>query len=107
MITLGSMSAFAYDPRTGREIWNAVLPGFTPAARPVFGNGHVYIATGRRPPELWAIRVDGEGHVTGTHVSWQVGERVAAQVPSPIFVDYLIHVVCTAGFASCPLAASG
>ena len=107
MITLGSMSAFAYDPRTGREIWNAVLPGFTPAARPVFGNGHVYIATGRRPPELWAIRVDGEGDVTDTHVSWKVGERVAPQEPSPIFVDDMIYVVSNEGFASCLEAETG
>ena len=83
----------AYDPRTGREIWNAPLPGFTPAARPVFGIGHVFIATGRRPPELWAIRVDGKGDVTDTHVSWKVGDRVAPQEPSPLLVNDLLYVV--------------
>ncbi len=107
MITLGSMSAFAYDPRTGREIWSARMPGFTPAARPVFGNGHVFIATGRRPPELWAIRVDGKGDVTDTHISWKVGDRVAPQEPSPVLVDDLIYVVSNEGFASCLEAETG
>ena len=107
MITLGSSSAFAYDPRTGREIWSALLPGFTPAARPVFGKGHVFIATGRRPPELWAIRVDGKGDVTNTHVSWKVGARVAPQEPSPLLVNDLIYVVSNEGYATCLEAETG
>ena len=107
MITLGSMSAFVYDPRTGREIWTVRMPGFTPAARPVFGNGHVFIVTGRRPPELWAIRVDGKGDVTDTHISWKVGDRVAPQEPSPVLVDDLIYLVSNEGYASCLDADTG
>ena len=107
MITLGSYTAFAYDPHTGKEIWNVSLPGFTPAARPVYGNGHVYIPTGRRPAELWAIRVGGEGDVSDTHVSWKIDERVVPQEPSPLLVDGLLYVVSNTGDAACLEAATG
>ena len=80
--------------------------GFSLASRPVFGHGMVYISTGAMRPELCAIRVDGQGDVTDTHLVW----RVKTQVPlmsSPILVGKEIYMVSDAGVASCVDALTG
>ena len=61
--------ATSYDPLTGREIWRVGYDdGFSNVPRPVFGNGLVFIATGFQQPRLIAVRPDGSGDVTSTHV---------------------------------------
>ena len=57
---------YAYDPRTGDEIWNVKHPGFSVAPRPVFGHGLVYISSGYILPELLAIRPEGTGDITAS-----------------------------------------
>ena len=44
--------------------------GFSNVPRPVFGQGLVFIATGFQQPTLIAVRLDGTGDVTSTHVAW-------------------------------------
>jgi len=48
--------------------------GETAAPRPVYGGGLAYHSTGilGGKAQLWAVRVDGHGDVTGTHVVWKL-----------------------------------
>jgi len=107
MISLGSSAAFAYDPRTGQEIWSTRNDGYTPAARPVFGGGLAYLTTGRGTPELWAVRVDGHGDVTGTHVVWKNNTRCVPEEPSPLLADGLLYLLSNNGILTCLDAATG
>ena len=107
LISVGSSATFAYDPRTGREIWKTHNIGFTPSSRPVFGNGMAYITTGQGKAELWAVRVDGEGDVTDTHVAWKVGAPIVSGDTSPLILDDLLYVVSSDGLATCLEAATG
>lgn len=83
------------------------FPGYTPAARPVFGSGHVFVTTGRGQAEMWAIQVDGQGDVTDTHVSWKVDGQVVPQEPSPLFLNGLLYMVSNRGIATCLEAETG
>jgi outer membrane protein assembly factor BamB len=107
MVSLGSESAFAYDPRTGQEIWKAHNVCYTPASRPVFGNGLLYMVTGRGPAELWAVRTDGHGDVTDTHIAWKADGKIVPLEPSPILVDDLLYLVSNDGTVTCLEAATG
>lgn len=107
LLSIGSASAFAYEPRTGKEIWALPLPGYTPATRPVFGNGLAYITTGRGQAELLAVRVDGHGDVSDTHVAWKYDGPEVPQEPSPLLVDDLLYIVSNRGDVSCLEAATG
>ncbi len=108
LIALGSSAAFAYDPRTGAEIWKTHNTAYTPAARPVYGNGLVFITTGRGgEQELWAVKVDGRGDVTDTHVAWRIKDALVPEEPSPILVGDLLYTVSGDGAASCIEAATG
>ena len=106
MISLGAKAAFAYDPRTGREIWKTHHAGHSSAPRPVFGNGLAFVTTGLGRTELWAIRPDGQGDVTDSHVAWKVRRDVPG-LSSPLLVDGLLYMVSDSGTATCLEAASG
>ena len=64
LISAGAFRVVAYEPRTGKEIWQVLYgDGFSNVPRPVFGNGLVFICTGFQQPSLLAVRVDGRGDV--------------------------------------------
>ena len=86
-ISVGAFRTSAYDPNSGDEIWRVGYDdGFSNVPRPVFGAGLVFIATGFNSPTLIAVRPDGRGDVTRSHVAWTVG-RGAPYTPSPLLVD--------------------
>ena len=62
-------------------------------------HGLVFITTGFQQPSLLAIRVDGKGNVTRSHVAWSVS-RGAPLTPSPLLVGDDLYVVNDAGIAS-------
>jgi outer membrane protein assembly factor BamB len=107
IVSVGAFRAAAYEPATGREIWRVSYgDGFSNVPRPVFTSGLVLIATGFQQPSLLAVRPDGTGDVTKTHVAWQLS-RGAPLTPSPIAVGAEIYFVSDGGIASCVDAATG
>lgn len=107
IITLGAKAGFAYDPYTGAELWKITHDGHSSSPRPVSGHGLVYVTTGHGLSELWAVRPDGEGDVTETHVAWRVTGREVPKQPSPVLVDDLLYLVSNEGIASCVDALTG
>jgi outer membrane protein assembly factor BamB len=107
IVSVGAYRAAAYDPQTGKEIWRvSYADGFSNVPRPVFGHGLVYIATGFQQPTLIAVRPDGTGDVTKTHVAWTL-KRGAPLTPSPILVGDELFVVNDGGIATCLDAKTG
>jgi outer membrane protein assembly factor BamB len=107
LISVGAFRARAYDPLTGKEIWRVRYDeGFSNVPRPVFAHGLVYIATGFQQPELLAVRPDGTGDVTKTHVAWTL-RRGAPLTPSPLIVGDELYLVNDGGIATCLDARSG
>jgi outer membrane protein assembly factor BamB len=105
-VVCGAEYAYAYDPDTGREIWRCHYPGFSNVPRPVYGGGLLYVATGFTKPEMWAIRPDGQGDVSATHVAWKVLKQAPAK-PSPIFHKDRLYMVSDSGIATCLDAKTG
>jgi outer membrane protein assembly factor BamB len=107
IVSIGAYRAGGYDPTTGREIWRVGYgDGFSNVPRPVFGHGLVFIATGFQQPTLMAVRPDGEGDVTRTHVVWTL-RRGAPFTPSPILVGDELFVVSDIGILTCVDARTG
>jgi outer membrane protein assembly factor BamB len=106
MISAGSKATYGYDPPSGRELWKVSYPGFSSSARPVFGHGLAFISTGFGSTEFLAIRVDGRGDVTGTHVAWRTN-RGAPRMPSPLLVGDLLFLVSDNGIITCLEAVTG
>lgn len=106
LVGVGAKGVFAYDPATGKELWKARHRGWSIAPRPVFGHGLVFAIIDRDHPELWAIRPDGSGDVTDSHVAWKETRRMPQRV-SPLLVGDLLFVVNRNGIATCLEAKSG
>ena len=101
VVAVGAQWVVAYDPRDGSEIWKVRYgEGFSNAPCPVYANGIVYICTGYMNPELWAIRTDGRGDVSATHVVWQVKKQVPT-MSSPILLGNALYMVSEQGVVTC------
>ncbi len=97
LVSVGAYRAAAYEPLTGQEIWRVSYgDGFSNVPRPVFGQGLVLIATGFQTPALMAVRPDGKGDVTRTHVAWTI-TRGAPYTPSPLLVGNDVYYVSDTG----------
>jgi outer membrane protein assembly factor BamB len=97
----------AYEPKTGRAIWHVkYVGGYSVVPRPVAGHGLVFLSTGFDRPTLLAIRPDGTGDVTATHVAWTL-DRGAPLSPSPLLVGDELYVVSDSGIATCLDARTG
>jgi outer membrane protein assembly factor BamB len=107
VISPGAFRATAYDPETGKEIWYVDYDdGFSNVPRPVYGNGLVYICTGFQQPSLLAVRVDGRGDVTRSHVVW-THSRGVSLTPSPLLVGEELYMISDNGIATCLNARTG
>ncbi len=100
VVSVGAFHAAALDPQNGKEVWRVDYPdGFSNVPRPVYDEGLVFIATGFQQPAILAVRPDGKGDVTRTHVAW-TQSRGAPLTPSPLVVGNELYVVTDAGIAS-------
>jgi len=96
LISPAAKAVLSLDPDTGRELWRVRYPQHSAAARPLFAHGLVYVDTGYGKADLLAIRPDGRGDVTATHVAWKVGRGIGAK-PSPVLVGDLVYAVSDTG----------
>ena len=106
LLSNGAKAAYGYDPRTGRELWKVQYNDWSAAPRPLFDRGLAYFITGLSKKELLAVKTDGQGDVTGTHLAWKLTKSVG-KYASPILVDGLIYTASDESFITCVDAASG
>ncbi|MBC8351422.1 MAG: PQQ-like beta-propeller repeat protein [Planctomycetes bacterium] len=107
LISPGSGEVSALDPKTGEELWRVDYgDGYSVIPKPVFARGLVFVCTGYGRPNLLAIRPDGRGEVTETHVVWQT-DRQAPHTPSVLVVGDELYMVADRGVASCLDAKTG
>ncbi|MBL9164589.1 MAG: PQQ-binding-like beta-propeller repeat protein [Planctomycetaceae bacterium] len=97
----GAQWFISYDPATGDEIWRVDHgSGFSNVPRPVFDGEKVYLCTGFGKPQLWAVRADGVGDVSDTHVDWRQKQQIPS-MSSPVVSQGRIYVISDGGVASC------
>lgn len=106
MLSVGAKAAYAYDPRTGRELWRVQYNDWSAAPRPLYDRGLAYIVTGLSKTELWAVKTDGAGDVTDTGVAWKLKTHVG-KYASPLLVDGLLYTAAEESFVTCLDAANG
>jgi outer membrane protein assembly factor BamB len=102
----GAEYCYAYEPLTGRELWQLHYPGYSNVPRPVFAHGLLYLATGYDDPEFWAIRPGGAGDITPTAVVWKMNKQAPTK-PSAVVAGDEIYLLSDAGILSCLDALTG
>jgi outer membrane protein assembly factor BamB len=106
VICPGSGVINALDPRAGREIWSVQHDGYSVIPKPLFGHGLVFLSTGFDSPTVLAIRPDGSGDVTDSHVAWSL-KKGAPLTPSLLLVGNELYMVSDKGVATCVDARTG
>ncbi len=107
VVSPGASGVTSYHPETGKSIWHVTYTGgYSVVPRPVYGHGLVFLSTGFDRPTVLAIRTNGMGNVTDTHVAWKL-ERGAPHSPSPLLIGDELYLISDRGIATCLEAKSG
>jgi outer membrane protein assembly factor BamB len=107
IISPGSGGVSALSPTDGHELWRVRYGrGYSVVPRPVFGDGLLFIATGFNRADLLAIRADGQGDATDTHIVWRT-TKGAPLTPSVVLLGDELYAVSDMGVASCWDAKTG
>ncbi len=108
MVLSGDKCVASFDPEFGKRYWVIDGPTEQFVASPVYSKtcGLVFITGGFPDHHILAIRPDGAGNVTQTHIAWRTTQG-AAYVPSPIVEGDYFLVVSDSGVAHCFEAATG
>ena len=92
VVVNGQQGLDAYDPATGKQLWNC--RGFNGRGEPVpdFARGLLFVVNGL-PGDVYAVRPGGSGDVSETHRAWHTPRTKVRDVSSPIVVgDYLFAI---------------
>ena len=100
IVSSGGGSVSGIDPASGTEIWRCRYEGHSVVPRPVCANGIVYICSGHWTPSLYAIRPDGAGDVTSSHMT-NVLRRGVPLTPSPLVDDDKLYLLGDMGVLTC------
>jgi len=94
IITCGDPWVVAYSPADGAELWrvNCLSGDIAPSA--IYANGLVFVI--EPYSKLVAIKPDGKGDVTETHIAW-ISEEGGPDICSPVSNDESIFLLATEG----------
>ena len=108
LIQCGDRCVASFDPDTGRQLWKVDGPSEEFVATPVYSEraGLIFVSSSWPKRFLLAIRPDGSGNVTESHIAWQDTEG-APYVPSMIVAGDFLLSVNRSGVAFCYEAATG
>ncbi|MGE0608659.1 MAG: PQQ-binding-like beta-propeller repeat protein [Pirellulales bacterium] len=106
MLVSGSKCITSYDPHDGSMHWRIDGPTEQFVASMVYNGKLLFMTAGFPDHHILAIRPDGEGNVTDTHIAWRT-QKGASYVPSPVAVGEYFLVVSDGGVANCFLAETG
>ncbi|HIJ70013.1 MAG TPA: PQQ-binding-like beta-propeller repeat protein [Planctomycetes bacterium] len=104
LITCSDPWITGYNPATGEELWKALCGGADMAPSPVYAGGFVFAVSPY--DHIVAIRPDGRGDVTDTHISWSAEDSIP-DICSPVSNGKVIFLLHTAGTLTCYQCADG
>ena len=95
----------AFDPTDGTLIWTVKTDGEPCVPSPVLG-GDLAFAAARPADGIKAVRLDGKGDCTETHLAW-IQKRNVPMMSSFLYVEPYLYTTTDNGSFSCIDAATG
>lgn len=106
LIVNSSKRIDAYNPATGRLLWQAGGERQTPIPSPVFHGGVIYMSRGYRNSDVMAMRPGGRGDVSASGLIWRTASG-ASYVPSIVYYQGLLYMTNEVGVVTCAEAETG
>ena len=104
IITCGDPWVIAYNPTNGAELWRAKCLGGDVASSPIYANERIFVI--EPYSTLVAIKPDGSGDVTKTHIVWSIDEGTP-DISCPVSNGEFIFLMTTEGLLTCYKTADG
>jgi len=98
IITCSNPWVISYDPADGKELWRAECLEGDGAPSPTFSGG--FVIAGNVASMMAAIRPDGRGNVTKSHVVWGYEDDLP-DVSSPVGDGRWVYLMCSDGLLTC------
>jgi hypothetical protein len=107
LILTGAAQTVGLDPSSGKRLWFADGPSEKFVSTPSVGYGLVFSFGGSEEKRAMAVRLGGQGNVTGTNVVWRCDHSMP-YVPTPLLLGNYLHVMSDTGIYTCldPLTGS-
>jgi outer membrane protein assembly factor BamB len=108
MIFCGNKEIASYNPDDGSKYWFVSGPSEDFCSSPVYNekSGLLLVSSAWPVRNLVAIKPDGKGDVTKSHIAWQ-SKKGAFYVPSPVCTADYLFTTMTTGEVHCIVAATG
>jgi outer membrane protein assembly factor BamB len=107
LVSLGAKALYGYAPETGEELWRLEeSESHSAGTRPVVGDGLVFVPLGSGKGGMIALRPDGSGVLSDSHVAWRY-TRVVPKRASPLLVGEHLFMVDDGGIVACLEAKTG
>ena len=108
MIFGGNKEIASYNPDNGSRYWFVNGPSEDFCSSPVYNEktGFLLMSSAWPQRHLLAIKPDGSGDVTESHVVWQT-KKGAVYVPSPVCTDDYLFTTMTNGLVHCIEVSTG
>ena len=108
MIFCGNQEVSSYNPENGTRYWFINGPSEDFCSTPVYNEktGLLLISSAWPQRHLLAIKPDGNGDVSNSHIVWRATEG-AYYVPSPVTVGNYLFTTMTNGQVHCIEASTG
>ena len=108
LVTNASNFIRAYDPDTGKELWRLGGSSKITAPTPIFEEGLIVVASGRRPEQpIFVLRPGAagditlrDGETTNEHVIWSL-EGKGSYMPTPLVYRGYLYVLQNHGILDC------
>ncbi len=104
VITCGDPWVIAYDPANGTELWRAKCIGGEIAPSPIYAGGLILAI--EPYTKLVAIRPDGQGDVTKTHIAWSIKDGTP-DICCPVSSGQLVFLLASEGMLFCYKVSDG
>jgi outer membrane protein assembly factor BamB len=106
LISSGAKAHYGYEPATGKELWRFEDPEHhSAAARPIIGDGLVFISAGFSKGEVFALK-PGDGVLDESQIAWRL-KKSAPNKPSLLLISDLLFMINDGGIATCVEAKTG
>jgi outer membrane protein assembly factor BamB len=104
LVTNSSNFIRGYDPLTGKELWRLGGSSKITAPTPIYSDGLIVVASGRRPEApIFAVHAGASGDITlaadqtrNSAVAWSKTQR-GSYMPTPLFYRGILYVLGNAG----------
>ena len=106
LIVNSSERVEAYNPVTGKQLWQYDEPNRFPIPMPVYSDGVLYLSRGYRSGPYMALRAGGSGDVSKSQLVWRVPTG-APYVSSLVYYDGLVYMASELGIVTCIDAKTG